>query len=56
MFRPGPTGRRAGLVSGPDVWEVIGALQAVCAEDPDLAGESPVEAVAGWLSQPGCPL
>src|ERR1700684_647649 len=21
-FRPGPTGRRAGLASGPDVWEV----------------------------------
>jgi hypothetical protein len=25
-FRDGPTGRRAGLVSGPDVWEVIGGL------------------------------
>ena len=46
VFRPGPTGRRAGLVSGPDVWEVIGALQAVRAEDPDLVGESLVEAVA----------
>jgi hypothetical protein len=46
MFRPGPTGRRAGLVGGPDVWEVIGALQAVRAQDPDLADESLVEAVA----------
>ena len=46
MFRPGPTGRRAGLVGGPDVWEVIGALEAVRAEDPDLVGESLVEAVA----------
>lgn len=27
VFRDGPTGRRAGLVGGPDVWEVIGALQ-----------------------------
>jgi len=26
-FRDGPTGRRAGLASGPDVWEVIVALQ-----------------------------
>ena len=46
MFRPGPTGRRAGLVGGPDVWEVISALQAVRAQDPGLADESLVEAVA----------
>jgi hypothetical protein len=25
-FRDGPTGRRAALVGGPDVWEVIGGL------------------------------
>jgi len=46
MFRPGPTGRRAGLVGGPDVWEVIGAFQAVRAEDPGLADQDLVEAVA----------
>jgi len=46
VFRPGPTGRRAGLVGGPDVWEVIGALQAVRAEDSDLADESLVAVVA----------
>jgi hypothetical protein len=46
MFRPGPTGRRAGLVGGPDVWEVIGALQAVKAEDPGLVDQALVEAVA----------
>ena len=46
MFRPGPTGRRAGLVGGPDVWEVIGALQAVRAEDPGLADQELVEAIA----------
>ena len=46
MFRPGPTGRRAGLVGGPDVWEVIGALQAVQAEDSGLADESLVAAIA----------
>lgn len=46
VFRPGPTGRRAGLVGGPDVWEVIGALQAVRAQDPGLADESLLEAVA----------
>ena len=46
VFRPGPTGRRAGLAGGPDVWEVIGALQAVRAEDADLADESLIAAVA----------
>ena len=46
VFRPGPAGRRAGLASGPDVWEVIGTLQAVRAQEASLAGESLVEAVA----------
>jgi hypothetical protein len=27
VFRDGPAGRRAGLVGGPDVWEIIGALR-----------------------------
>ncbi len=27
VFRDGPTGRRAGLAMGPDVWEVISVLQ-----------------------------
>jgi hypothetical protein len=45
VFRDGPTGRRAGLASGPDVWEVIVALQ-------DLATAGAGEAVAKtakWL-------
>jgi hypothetical protein len=46
MFRPGPTGRRAGLVGGPDVWEVIAALQDVRAQDPALADDSLIAAVA----------
>ena len=29
VYRPGPTGRRAALVGGPDVWEVIRDLQRV---------------------------
>lgn len=36
-FRDGPTGRRAGLVGGPDVWEVAMWVD-------DLAGESDPEA------------
>ena len=43
-FRDGPTGRRAGLVGGPDVWEVALAVD-------DLDGESnPIEALAGESS------
>jgi hypothetical protein len=39
VFRPGPTGRRAALSGGPDVWEVIAALNAIREEDPDLEGD-----------------
>lgn len=39
VFRPGPTGRRAALAGGPDVWEVVSALQDIRAESPDLTGE-----------------
>lgn len=37
VFRPGPTGRRAGLVAGPDVWEVVRAVKSIRAHEPDLA-------------------
>lgn len=37
VFRSGPTGRRAALVGGPDVWEVVAALDALREEDPELA-------------------
>ena len=33
VFRDGPSGRRATLVGGPDVWEVISAVRAVHAKD-----------------------
>ena len=40
-FRDGPTGRRAGLVGGPDVWEIVMWIE-------DLATEpDPVEALVG---------
>jgi hypothetical protein len=29
VYRDGPTGRRAGLLGGPDLWELIVALQAM---------------------------
>ena len=39
VFRAGPTGRRAALSGGPDVWEVVAALHAIRDEDPDLDGD-----------------
>jgi hypothetical protein len=32
LFRSGPTGRRAGIAGGPDVWEIARDLKAVVAE------------------------
>jgi hypothetical protein len=46
MFRPGPTGQRAGLVGGPDVWEVIRALKSARSSEPDLAEEEILALVA----------
>lgn len=45
VFRDGPTGRRAALAGGPDVWEVIAAAQA-----SGLAGEHALSAAAQWGS------
>ncbi len=42
-FRDGPAGRRAGLVRGPDVWEIAGSLKANRAESPDASGEAMLE-------------
>jgi hypothetical protein len=49
MFRPGPTGRRAALVAGPDVWEVIDTLHTVREADPGLADDALVQATAEAL-------
>jgi len=42
VFRPGPAGRRPGLVSGPDVWEVVAVHRSF----------GDVERTADWLDQP----
>ncbi|MGH3077656.1 MAG: ribbon-helix-helix protein, CopG family [Gaiellaceae bacterium] len=36
-FRPGPAGRRAGLVGGPDVWEIVRDLRGARAAGADDA-------------------
>lgn len=46
VFRPGPTGRRAGLVGGPDIWEVIDTLHTVRETDAELTSEALVAATA----------
>ncbi|CCG03093.1 hypothetical protein [Blastococcus saxobsidens] len=39
LFREGPTGRRATVVGGPDVWEVIRAVKAARSAEPELSDE-----------------
>ncbi len=36
VFRDGPAGRRATVVGGPDVWEVVRAVRSARAAEPDL--------------------
>jgi hypothetical protein len=36
IFRSGPTGRRAALAGGPDVWEVIRAVKSAHTTEPGL--------------------
>jgi len=45
-FREGPIGRRATLIGGPDVWEVIRAVKSARAAEPDLAEGDLLEMVA----------
>jgi hypothetical protein len=43
ILRDGPTGRRAALAGGPDVWEVIATLAGT-----GLAGDEALKATADW--------
>lgn len=47
VFRDGPTGRRAGVIAGPDVWEITAALR-----DSELRGDVAIEMIAAELSLP----
>jgi hypothetical protein len=44
IFRPGLSGRRAALMRGPDVWEVIGLLRSL-----DTSGEAAIVEAAQWF-------
>jgi hypothetical protein len=45
-FREGPIGRRATLVGGPDVWEVIRAVKSARSAEPDLPEDELLALVA----------
>jgi hypothetical protein len=42
VFRSGPTGRRAGVAGGPDVWEIVRDLKGVA----QTKKKDPIEAIA----------
>jgi len=46
MFRPGPTGRRAALAAGPDVWEVVRAVKSARMAEPLLSDDGLLAVVA----------
>jgi hypothetical protein len=46
VFRPGPTGRRAGLAGAPDVWEVVRAVKSARAHESDLAEDDVLTLIA----------
>jgi len=46
IFRDGPAGRRARLVGGPDVWEIVRAVQSARRAEPRSSGNEVVDVVA----------
>src|SRR5881227_2909536 len=52
IFRSGPTGRRAALAGGPDVWEVMRAIKSARVAEPEL---SEAEVVALVVENSGVP-
>lgn len=46
VFRDGPAGRRARLVAGPDVWEIVGAVRSAREAEPTLNGSEVIDLVA----------
>lgn len=46
-FKDGPSGRRAAIVGGPDVWELMSFIEQV-----DARGDEAVAQAAQWFSLP----
>jgi hypothetical protein len=51
-FRPGPTGRRAGLACGPDVWEAVRAVKSARASRQELPEDELLSLVAENTGMP----
>ncbi len=47
VFRDGPTGRRAVVVGGPDVWEIVRAVKSARAHESELDSDETVALVVG---------
>lgn len=47
VFRDGPAGRRPAIAGGPDVWEVVRAVN-----DATARGEAAIDEAAAWLGIP----
>jgi hypothetical protein len=52
LFRDGPSGRRAVLIGGPDVWEVVRVVRSARNAEPDLDAEAVVELAAETMGLP----
>jgi hypothetical protein len=46
VFRDGPAGRRAVVVGGPDVWEIVRAVKSARTHEGELDGDETVALVA----------
>jgi len=47
IFRPGPTGRRAALSAGPDIWEAIRAIKSARAAESRIHDDDLLSLVSG---------
>lgn len=52
VFRDGPSGRRAALAGGPDVWEVVRAVKSARSAEPELAEDEVLAVVVANTAVP----
>ena len=52
LFRDGPSGRRAVLIGGPDVWEVVRVVQSARRSEAELDADSIVRLATETLGLP----
>jgi hypothetical protein len=52
LFREGPVGRRATVVGGPDVWEIVRAVKAGRGAEPELSDDDLLSMLEGNTGVP----